>query len=518
MSIKIPRPVLFFLAYSIAFALYWPAMNGTPIWDDMLFWFADPVMYEGTSYGTIIKNFAWPVSVSIQKFLISIWGSKYLNYHLLNLFLHFVNAFLVYRIGRWLKIRYSFFLFALFLLHPAAVISTAWMIQIKTLLCFLFAAVSIHFYLKGLKKPWWLLASWVFFSFSLFSKSASLVLLPVFIYISYRQSKFKRMYITLPFILVGMWSAYRVVKSPVTAEAAAKVEKVAALKLEDKPVPDIVPVPPKAAPKTELKKPLKKIVEKKSKPKKEIPPVAKVEPTPVPKVEPKAPAPVPTQAAQEKKIFKFDIGLVAQSMNYYFWQALIPINNEPIKGLNYEKAGFTELIHIFFLIIITITIWKSSALFLIIVGHLLLVPFLGFVNAPYMSITWVSDQHLYLALPLFIGFWLKILENWKFKFKVILPIIFLIGFCFKTYESVGFYKNQFVFYEKSLEYNPYNIPIAYNLAYSRIVSGQWALGYNLLVDTYTLAEKEPVMKNSYFYPYFIELYTAVKRAVDKHAY
>lgn len=523
MSTKIPRPILFLLAYIIATALYWPAMKGTPIWDDHLFWFADPIMHSDTSYWTIFKNFAWPVSVSIQKYLLSLWHKNYTNYHVLNLVIHFANAFLVYRMGRWLKIRHSFILFALFLLHPVAVVSTAWMIQIKTLLCFFFALVSILLYLKGQKKRWWILASWIFFTLSLLSKSASLVVLPIFIYLSYRQEKFKKLHFTIPFILISCWSTYRVLKSPVTIEATTKVEKVAALKIEDKPA-TLGPIKKAEVKRPKVKKPEVKKPERKKKEKKitKLKEVPKLQGTNAPEVKP--PPELPpiekknlTETTQDKSVFKFDFGLVVQSLHYYFWQAIIPLHNEPIKGLNYQKAGITEFIHLFFLLSLVVTLWKTSGLFLLVCAHLLIIPFLGFVSAPYMSITWVSDQHLYLALPLFMGIWVKILEFMKFKYKLIIPAVFLVAFCYKTHEAVGYYKNQFIFYESSLEYNPYNVPIAYNLAYSYIMTGNWSVAYNLLVDTYELAEKEPVMKNSYFYPYFLELYSTVKPVVEKNA-
>lgn len=526
MSIKIPRAVLFVLAYMFATALYWPALKGTPIWDDFLFWFGDPIMYSDTSYGTIFKNFAWPVSVSIQKFLISIWNKNYINYHILNLVLHFANAFLVYRMGRWLKIRHSFILFSLFLLHPVAVVSTAWMIQIKTLLCFFFALISVLFYLKGQKKSWWILAAWVFFTLSLLSKSASLVVLPVFIYLSFRQDKFKKLYFTIPFILISIWSAYRVIKSPVTIEASLKVEKVTALKLEEKPaiveavksaeiiIPEvIVPEFKKPEVKSPEKKKEKKILKQKKTdfqfpPKTEI--TSKKKPTGVERKN-------QIENPEGKSVFKFDLGLFLQSLHYYFWQAIIPMHNEPIKGLNYQKVGLIEYLHLFFLFSLIVILWRSSTLFLFICGHLVMIPFLGFVSAPYMSITWVSDQHLYLALPLFLGTWVKIFEHLKLKFKLMIPALFLFAYCYKSYEAVGYYKNQFIFYESSLQYNPYNIPIACNLAYSYIISGNWSVAYNLLVDTYELAEKEPVMKNSFYYPHFMELYNSLKPEVEKHA-
>jgi 4-amino-4-deoxy-L-arabinose transferase-like glycosyltransferase len=166
---------LFFIgAFFLALALYWPSINGTPIWDDQSFWFNDPVMSPDFSYLTIWKNFAWPFSVSFQKFTLSLFGKKYFAYHLINIILHFLNALLVYKLGRLLRIKYPKFLFTLFLLHPSAVITTAWMVQVKTLLCFFFGLLALLCYFKIKRQNKFALASYLCFGLSILSKSASL--------------------------------------------------------------------------------------------------------------------------------------------------------------------------------------------------------------------------------------------------------------------------------------------------------------------------------------------------------
>jgi hypothetical protein len=149
--------------------------------------------------------------------------------------------------------------------------------------------------------------------------------------------------------------------------------------------------------------------------------------------------------------------------------------------------------------------------------HVLLAPFLGIIKAPYMTITWVSDQHLYLVLPVMLGMWMGLFEKIKFRHSIILPLVVVLYFGYKTYDTVPAYKNQFTFYEKSLEYNPYNIPIAYNLAHALIIKGQWTQAYNLLVETHALAEEEPILKSNPFYFYFNDLYENVKQVIEKHA-
>jgi hypothetical protein len=86
------KSLYFIGAFFLALALYWPSINGTPIWDDQSFWFNDQVMYPDFPYLTIWKNFAWPFSVSFQKFTLSLFDKKYFVYHLINIILHFLQA------------------------------------------------------------------------------------------------------------------------------------------------------------------------------------------------------------------------------------------------------------------------------------------------------------------------------------------------------------------------------------------------------------------------------------------
>ncbi|NCY26120.1 MAG: hypothetical protein EBX37_15125, partial [Alphaproteobacteria bacterium] len=136
------------------------------------------------------------------------------------------------------------------------------------------------------------------------------------------------------------------------------------------------------------------------------------------------------------------------------------------------------------------------------------------IPAPFMNVTWVSDQHLYLALPAFLFFWMTIFNKIKWNKKFFIPLILTIFFGFQTYETTPNYKNQFVFFEKSLEYNPYNIPIAYNLALARIVNGEMNLAYTILNETNDLSEKEPLLKKNIFYPHFEELYLHIKSKLE----
>lgn len=505
MSIRIPKYIGFILAFAFTLALYWPAMNGTPIWDDYLFWFEDPNLRH--PHLEFWKNFAWPLSISMQKILLTIFKKNYTYYHTLNLLFHFANSWLVYWFARYLRFRYPFIIFLLFLVHPTAVIATAWMIQLKTLMCFFFALLSLLAFLKGNQNMKWMIASWIFFALSVLSKSASISLPAIFLLISYRNYKFSKIWFVIPFFLISLWGTWKLLGSQVALEAGAK----AAIASKVKDIPIIRPVA-----KPELQpamKPEQKPENKKKKLKKKIKPqVLPAPPAPM-SAPPQPPSPEPKSFLSKIKI---NYELISQTLNYYFWQVLIPGNNVPVKGLNFERPGFMEAIHIFFLICMVIILWKDTALYYLFGAHILLLPFLGIIPAPFMNVTWVSDQHLYLVLPALIGFWMKLVEKIPWKYSAVIPSLFVVLFSWKTFETTPMYKNEIVFYEKCLEYNPYNVPMSYNLALARIRSGDVLIAYELLKIDIERAKSEPLMLRNYFYPYMAELYIRMKEQLGKH--
>jgi hypothetical protein len=515
MNSKIIKPGIFFLAFLFTLALYWPAMHGKPIWDDVSFWFDDPAMKEQMAYWEIFKHFAWPISVSIQKFTLSLWGKNYFYYHFLCLSLHFINSLLVYKLGRLLRLKYPLIFFLLFLLHPTAVITTAWMIQIKTLLCFFFALVSLLTFLKGNKNVRWMIGSWLFFFLSIASKSVSLTLPLILLMISLKQYRFQKLPLLIPFFILSLAGGYRLLVSPITLEGSQKALKIS--KINERPQVD-TPAPPTVSemPKEESLEPVSPTpIEDSELPQVDTPelPTVLVKPSHIPK------SPKQESIPKEKETFTFihlNFGLISQTLHYYFWQALIPNINVPVRGLNYEQAGMEEIIHLFFLICLIVICWKDSALIYLAAGHVLLLPFLGIIPAPFMTITWVSDQHLYLALPALLAFWMRLADKLNWKYSYLFPSLLVVYFSYQTMKTTPLYKDQFTFFESSLNHNSYNVPIAYNLAFAYLSKSEWKKAYTIVSDTYHKAQEDPLMKKNFFYPYLSQLYLQMRLSMEKN--
>lgn len=540
MNTKILKPGIFVLSFFVCLAIYWPAIKGEPIWDDFTFWFIDPIMKNNMSYTTIWANYAWPFSVSVQKFVMGLWHKQYIYYHLFSFSIHFANAILVYRLGRLFRFKHPIVFFLLFLLHPVAVITTAWMIQIKTLLCMFFGLVSLLTFVKGNKDYRWMILSWFFFLLSITSKTASMTLPLIFLVISVRSYRFQKLHFVIPFFVLAGLSGYKVFKSPVTRAGAEKAARVNKIKEEIVPAVVEAPVVKKKAPtpefksekKSEVKIDEKKVVVKKEKKEKKPKKVEafsveaskietpKLEVLPPSVKEEKLKRPnFPLVNNQEMKTnYKFtnlDFGLISQTLHYYFWQVFLPIHNEPVKGLNPFHAGIEEIIHILFLILLVAILWKDSALIYLAASHFLLLPFLGIIPAPFMNVTWVSDQHLYLVLPAMLAFWVRLIDKINWKYSFVLPSFFVLFFSYKTLKVTPIYKNQYTFYEASLEYNSFNVPIAYNLAFAHLLSGNIEKAYYVVSDTYNRSIHEPIMRKNIYYPHLLQLYIQLKLSMEK---
>ncbi len=539
MSKKLPRALLFVISFNVAFLLYSSSVRGLPIWDDLPYWFFDPAMKPDVSYLSIWRSYGWPFSISVQKLAFGLWKNQYAFYHVFNFCLHFLNSYLVYLLGKRLRLRSPFLYFLLFLLHPACVISVAWMIQIKTLLCFTFALAALLCYLEGRRGTRWLAASWVFFFLSVTSKSASLPLPLIFLALSFRSRCFKKQALLLPFFLIAAWSGHRVLSSEVTQQGV----EMAALSTTFKEIPEpgdapvAVHVPSEAKKETLAPAPsgISQLLVFRREPTERtfftdiLPGVyryfyhlaresQKLAASPQGSG-PVETVPAPTAFVSSLQIpsfekIKINVVLTAQTLRYYFWHSLLPTQTEPVKGLNFNQLQLQDVFHLAFLVLFVGFFWRDPLLSFLLAAHLLLLPFVGLIPAPFMNVTWVSDQHLYLVLPALIGFWLKLWERIPGRFAAVVPGVYLLLFSLGTWRAVHWYKDEFAFYETSLERNPLNAPIAYNLAYAYLKHDRWVDAYNVMEGIVLLAKHEPLLRKNVYYPHIEFLYQRMTRLME----
>ncbi|MBN1128945.1 MAG: tetratricopeptide repeat protein [Chitinispirillaceae bacterium] len=211
------RDVLFglFLVF-LTFAAYYPALNGTPIWDDD----ANITKQELRSINGLVRIWTeigatqqyYPLLHTVFWLQHRLWGDNPLGYHLCNILLHIFSALLLFRILRFLRIPGGWMAPAIWMLHPVQVESVAWITELKNTFSGVFFMLAAFVYLhfdKNRKTKLYLLAL-ACFTCGLLSKPVvavlPLVLLSIFWWKRERILFQKDFLPLLPFFIIGMTS------------------------------------------------------------------------------------------------------------------------------------------------------------------------------------------------------------------------------------------------------------------------------------------------------------------------
>lgn len=144
--------VLGFLLIAAVAIAYAPAWNGKPIWDDNAH-ITSPAL---TSLQGLVRIWTepratqqyYPLAHTFFWIGHALWGNAVLPYHLVNILLHGLGAFVLYRIFRLLEIPGAWLAAALFALHPVQVESVAWISELKNTLSGLLFFSAAFAYLK----------------------------------------------------------------------------------------------------------------------------------------------------------------------------------------------------------------------------------------------------------------------------------------------------------------------------------------------------------------------------------
>ena len=138
------------LLFGVLLLAYYPALHGTPIWDDAAH-LTRPELRSWTGLCRIwfdpgATQQYYPLTYSVFWLLHRLWGDWHAGYHLVNILLHAGSALLLVRILRRLEIRGAWLAAALWALHPAQVESVAWMSELKNTLSgvFYFGAALVY--------------------------------------------------------------------------------------------------------------------------------------------------------------------------------------------------------------------------------------------------------------------------------------------------------------------------------------------------------------------------------------
>lgn len=191
---------LSFLVLAAAIFAYLPALNGGFVWDDDS-WTTGiaPLMQDAGgllrmwTQPTALQQY-YPLSGSTFWFDHQLWGTWTLPYHVENLLLHLLSAWLFWRLLQRLHFRHAWLAAAIFALHPVMVESVAWITERKNVLSMAFFLTAATQYGRftgfwqpdapnGSKRSWW--AAMIFFIAAMLAKITAVVLPPVLLLLAW---------------------------------------------------------------------------------------------------------------------------------------------------------------------------------------------------------------------------------------------------------------------------------------------------------------------------------------------
>ena len=135
------------------FIAYSPSINGGFVLDDESLLTNNPFIRASDGlYRLWCTNQSldyWPVTNSTFLLEWRLWNMSPAGYHVTNLILHVVEAWLIWIILRKLAVPGAFLAAFVFALHPVNVESVAWIAQRKNMTAMLFFLLSILWYMKA---------------------------------------------------------------------------------------------------------------------------------------------------------------------------------------------------------------------------------------------------------------------------------------------------------------------------------------------------------------------------------
>jgi len=177
------RPWLVFVVLAIVtLAAYQPAWHGGMLWDDDMH--LTPLVlasWDGLAKiwtdVTLAQQY-YPVANTAFWVMNRLWGHDPLGYHVVNILLHALSAFLLWGMLRRWSVPGAVVAATIFALHPVQVESVAWMTELKNTLsgAFYFLAATAYLRFDDTRKGHWYAAALVLFVLALGSKTVTATL------------------------------------------------------------------------------------------------------------------------------------------------------------------------------------------------------------------------------------------------------------------------------------------------------------------------------------------------------
>lgn len=175
------------LLFLLAFAVYWPALRGQFVWDDVMLVHQNPLVTGKLGLETIWFRTDFPLANIAFWAQWRLWGDHPFGYHAVNVLLHVSSALLLWRVLWRLRIPGGWLAAVIFTVHPVCVASVGWVSELKNTLSLPFYLLSMLWFLRSdawrdqsrrTRAAGWYLLSLAAFLVALFSKTST-VMLPV---------------------------------------------------------------------------------------------------------------------------------------------------------------------------------------------------------------------------------------------------------------------------------------------------------------------------------------------------
>lgn len=179
--------LIYFVIIIITFFTYFNSLQNEFIdyWDDNTYITGNELI-KSLNFSTLKLIFSstffteyYPINLLSYTIDYHFWGLNPLGYRITNVFLHSINAILIFSIIFTITNRLfsSFVTATIFIIHPVNVESVAWLAERKNILSFLFFLVSFYLYIKHKKNRYYYWGSIITYTFAFLSKS-SVVMFP----------------------------------------------------------------------------------------------------------------------------------------------------------------------------------------------------------------------------------------------------------------------------------------------------------------------------------------------------
>lgn len=121
-----------FVLLLLAFAVYFPSLNGGFIWDDVLLVKKNPIATGERTVANLWFSEDFPLSTLTMWLQWKLWGDNATGYRVVNVLLHALNGMLLWRVLRRMSVAGAWLAAAIFVVHPVCVASVAWISELKT--------------------------------------------------------------------------------------------------------------------------------------------------------------------------------------------------------------------------------------------------------------------------------------------------------------------------------------------------------------------------------------------------